>query len=302
MAMSSNSDRQIKKLDEFEEHLRWMLDTPQFNDGPQIDAFYDAVLQPQVKQRESIKIELTNISAKEINKELAAGVEVSPGQIARALRPVVGSFEVGGRRSRSQRKIDERTHTIELEPVHTPQRQLVQLMVEYLAEHPNRIFFVDDVSVQKEWFKHENIKTTPRSLLFLDLPSTEEADSYGIPKTMLFPMAVEFSSGRLIKLYDKLGLPEHKNKWTPFIKEFGPKEATNVIKEATEEEGGRIEAISYRIPLENTTARLCFEPEGEYNNGTFVYNLIRVGYEHGLRLIGTVNMGPDIRVLAVYRK
>ncbi|ELY49264.1 hypothetical protein C494_08372 [Natronorubrum bangense JCM 10635] len=293
----------MEEAEEFEERLQWMLDTPQFIDELHLDAFYDAVLQPQVKEKESIRVEITDAEAKEISKNLAAGVDVSPGQIAGALRPVVGgSFEVGGRRSISREKRKNQTHTIELEPVHTAQRQLIQLMVDYLTEHSDRIFFVDDVSVQKEWFKHESIQKTPRSIIFFDLPSKEEAESYGIPKTMLFPMAVEFSSGKLVKLYEKLGLPDDKNEWPSYIKEFDPKDATNVIKEVTEEEDGHIESISYRIPLENTTARLCFEPNGQYNNGTFVYNLIRMGYEHGIRLIGAVYMQPDIRVLATYRK
>lgn len=299
--MSSNSKREIEGEEEFRRNLQWVLDTPQFIDGNHLDAFYDAVLQPQVKQKESFKVEITDTSAKEISKKFGAGFEVGPRGIAQVLMPVAGgSFEVGGGIAVRDESKEQQTQTIEFESVHTPQRQLIQLMIAYLGKHPNRIYFVSDVTIHKEWFK--TTEDTPKSIVFLDLPSKEESEEYGIPKTMLFPMAVEFSSGKVVKLYDKLNLPNDEKKWTSYIDGFDPEKATEGIKKAIEQENDRIEAISYRIPLHNTTARLCFEPNGEYNNGTFIYNLIRMGWKYGLRLIGTVNRGPDVRVLAVYRK
>jgi hypothetical protein len=299
--MSSVNKREIENEEQFERNIQWMLDTPQFIDQYHLEAFYDAVLQPQISQKESFKIEITNDSAKEISKKFGGGLEIGPRGIAQMLMPVAGgSFEVGGGIAVRDESREQQTQTIEFESVHTPQRQLIQLMIAYLGKHPSRIYFVSDVTIHKEWFK--TTEDTPKSIVFLDLPSKEESVEYGLPKTMLFPMAVEFSSGKVIKLHDKLGLPGDEEKWNSFIDSSDPKKATNEIKKATEQENDRISAISYRIPLHNTTARLCFEPNGEYNNGTFIYNLIRMGWKYGLRIIGTVNRGPDVRVLAVYRK
>jgi hypothetical protein len=41
---------------------------------------------------------------------------------------------------------------------------------------------------------------------------------------------------------------------------------------------------------------------GGYPTGTFAYNIIRKGYEYGLRIVGTLSSEPDISVLAAFEK
>lgn len=202
---------------------------------------------------------------------------------------MLGTFNISGGVTNTRKKNRLKTRTIELEPIHTPQRQLIQLITSYLLSYPDRVFFVDDVTTDREWFRAENIKTVPREIVFLDLPSKDEADSYDIPRTMLIPMAVEFVSGRIETLYDQLDAPKRtSSSWSTYIENYSPRKAVQVVEEATKGKE-KVEWINYRVPISNNkTARLHFEPKGEYNTGTFAFNLIHMGWKHGLRLIGTV--------------
>jgi hypothetical protein len=69
-------------------------------------------------------------------------------------------------------------------------------------------------------------------------------------------------------------------------------------------DGGRIRWIDYRVPLlkDGKTAHLHVSGRGAYDTGVFAYNLIRRGFRHGLRLVGTVKSAPDINVLAIFEK
>ncbi len=279
-----------------------MLDAPFFIDAEQLSAFYDAVVQPPGKWDESVKLEITEEKTREINTSL--GLDVNPLSMFGSLNAVLNPVEAGiGASAKSGKsKAETKTQSLELTPIETPQRQLIQLTSQYLVNYPNRIFFVEDVEREADWYREEEIREVPRGLVFLDLPSESEAENNNVPKTKLIPMAVEFEDGRIVTLYDKLGATRKNDSWGPFIENFTPEEAIKEIEETTEGEG-RIQWINFRLPLdEHSTARIHFEPHGKYNNGTFAYNLVKLGYKHGLRLVGTVQAEPDVRVLAGYRK
>ena len=285
-----------------DEKLQWMLDAPFFIDDMQLNAFYDAVLQPQVSREESIHIEITEETARNLGANL--DIDVNPLALAGSLANVLGPFNVkaSGGFGFSRDSSQTETKTIDLQPIETPQRQLIQLTTQYLVNHSDRIFFVDDAKQDRDWFDPAEIERVPREVVFLDLPSEERAKAKNTPKTKLIPMAVEFADGTIETLYDKLGAKRRGDSWAPYIQNFSPEEAVEVLEEAAEGKG-RIEWINFRVPLdEDITARVHFEPRGAYNNGTFAYNLIYLGYKHGLRLVGTVNREPDVRVLAGYRK
>jgi hypothetical protein len=53
-----------------------MLDAPFFIDDTQLNAFYDAVLQPQVSREESIHIEITEETARNLGANL--DIDVNP--------------------------------------------------------------------------------------------------------------------------------------------------------------------------------------------------------------------------------
>lgn len=294
----SDSERQQTRV----EDLYWMLDAPFFIDAPQLAAFYDAVLQPIATKEESLRIEVTKERATELSGKF--GAEFNPAQLATLLEPLIGaSFNVGAGISANQTKKDLRTRTIEFKPIKTPQRQLIQLTVNYLIRHPDRIFFVSDLFGDRKWFMSDEIRSVPREVVFFDLPSVDEANSSDLPKTMLMPMAVEFSNGHIEPLYEQFDVESEDDSWAPYIEEFTPSEAVEMVETAARDQQSGIEWINFRLPLnDKKTARIHFEPNGEYSNGTFAYNLITLGYKHGLRLIGTVQAEPDVRVLAGYRK
>jgi hypothetical protein len=285
-----------------DEKLHWMLDAPFFIDEAQLSAFYDAVVQPQVSREESIRIEITEETARNLGTNL--DIDINPLALAGSLANVLGPFNVkaSGGFGFSRDVGETETQTIDLKPIRTPQRQLIQLTTQYLVHHPDRIFFVDDVQQDRNWFDSDEIERVPREVVFFDLPSEEKAREKNVPGTKLIPMAVEFADGRIETLYDRLGAKRRGDSWAPYIENFSPEEAVEVLEEATEGKG-RIEWINFRVPLDgDITARVHFEPRTTYNNGTFAYNLIHLGYKHGLRLVGTVHQEPDVRVLAGYRK
>lgn len=291
---------EMESIEEIDGALQWMLDAPFFIDAPQLQSFSDAVFQPSAHRDESLTLELTEHTARTLSAGL--DVEVNPlklfGSLSKILSPVQATAAFAAERSNEQRR--DTSRSITFTPIETPQRELIQLTAQYLANNPDRIFFVDNVRQQREWEDH--IDATPRALAFLDLPAKREARSRGIPPTKIIPMAVEFSDGRIETLYDKLGSTRKNESWAQYIDNFSPEIAIRAIEEMTAGRGS-IQWINYRIPLDSSrTARIHFQPDGEYSNGSFAYNLIHKGYNNGIRLIGTVYNGPDLRVLAGYRK
>ncbi|MEZ3144167.1 hypothetical protein [Halobaculum sp. MBLA0143] len=91
--------------------------------------------------------------------------------------------------------------------------------------------------------------------------------------------------------------------WDWFEDSFDPKTVVRTIEEAAGEHG-RIEWIDFRLPYtdEGNTLHLHIQGRGAYNTGTFAYNLVKRGYEHGIRLVGTAKSGPDLDVLAIYER
>jgi hypothetical protein len=75
------------------------------------------------------------------------------------------------------------------------------------------------------------------------------------------------------------------------------------VEEASSHKG-RIRWIDYRLPVTRAgdTLHLHVCPAGRYDTGVFAYNLIKRGFKHGLRLVGTLKSEPDMNVLAIYDK
>ncbi len=74
--------------------------------------------------------------------------------------------------------------------------------------------------------------------------------------------------------------------------------------EAAATQHGRIHWIDYRLPLtkEGDTLHLHICPGGMYDTGNLAYYLIKRGFKHGIRLVGTLKSEPDMNVLAIYEK
>jgi hypothetical protein len=297
------------------DHLLWLADAPLFIDPEQIDRFHDAVVQPDgeiVSQTQT----LTQEQCSQINAKLNAEIGVEPGALASLLAPVFAFFKpVAKVAATGEGELTWRsgaTSTRQSRPITTPQRLLVELTIHYLVNKTNRLFLVSDPS-SDSWRTPKIISAVPRALAFLDLK----------PGTKFIPTAAEFADGTIQLLFGKLhgrdgsgtpGYPERpdqkntlpelrKRYWQWFDDNFSATQAMSVVEEAASDHG-RIRWIDYRLSLtsEGDTLHLHVCPAGAYDTGVFAYNLIKRGFKHGIRLIGTLKSEPDMNVLAMYEK
>lgn len=347
--MSEKSTTQEDQQYTLPPSLVWLADAPLFIDAQRLEAFHDAIVQPEGKEGK------TTISFSEKSRlklagdlELKGGIKVEPGKIWKAFESVFPSAKVNaeakGKGSSEKMGEESASGEIELYAIHTPQRQLTHLAIYYLGQHPDRVEFISaDNLANEDWRSRDTIREVPRQLVFLDLPAFDEAGG-PISKTMLIPTAAEFENGVIVPLFQELksedGCPppsypeEHliresvladadedtaasdieeavyqalsgqrKGYWKWFRENFRPRKAMQVVEDAASE-NGRIQWIDYRMPLTENGDTLHFHicPNGNYDTGTFAYNLIKRGYKHGIRIIGTLKSEPDMNVLSIYEK
>ncbi len=304
--------------------LFWLADAPLFIDSEQVDRFYDATVRPQSIEG-TTTLETTDENAQELSGKLNIGAEITTQNFAAILSPFLAlvkpTIKGTAEGQASRQSSTARTQTIELHPVSTPQSQLEALILFYLSKFAKRVFFASPTKT--DWRDAQLISAVPRSLVFLDLPSREEARSTVLPSTKLIPMAAEFENGKIIQLYPKLCAangerpPDYKERgdskeplneerkkyWQWFDANFSATRAMIAIEEAASA-NGKIRWIDYRVPLtpEGDTLHLHICPATNYDTGTFAYNFVKRGFSHGVRLIGTLKSGPDMNVLAIYEK
>lgn len=294
--------------DEFITARKWLADAPLFIDANQVDRFFDAVASPQAKLGIT-KVTLDKGKGSKAGGE--AGIEVQSwwGFVAGK-----GSARATGERSSQQGKTKE----FHFEPIVTPQRQLIGLTYHYEDKCSDRAFYVDTPS-DATWRDRKTILEVPRAIVFLDLPSVEEANEKGLAETRLIPMAAEYDDGEVVQIYRELkgkdgsALPEYSDKpgdmekrkkyWAWFTDNFGSTQSMLAVEQASKGKQ-KMRWIDYRLPVTSNgdTVHLHFQPAGQYDTGVFAYNLIKRGYKHGLRIVGTLKSEPDINVLAVYEK
>ncbi len=308
--------------------LRWLADAPLFIDATQIDRFYDAVVRPQ--SREGVTtLEITEQTVNQLSGKLGMDVNISPADLLQNLatflpflKPEVKASAEGSYQRDSS---NQSTRIVELQPITTPQRQLVQLTLHYLVDLQQRLFLVNNPA-DEEWRAAESIADVPRALVFLNLPGQAEARALQLPETKLIPVAAEFSNGKIEPLYSKLrsregdqeppAYPElddfdtleelrsaRNSYWQWFDTHFSDIQAMQVVEQAAAAYG-RIQWIDYRVPLtcNGDSLHLHICPAGQYDTGVFAYHFIRRGFKHGLRLVGTLKSEPDMNVLAIYEK
>ena len=265
---------------------------------------------------------VTKELAGEIGAKLNLTAAATPGVIFEKLIGLFPSLnakgEVGGEAKATVDTTNE--NEIVIEAIDTPQRQLVQLVVHFLLNYTDRLFFVKDLAKEREWQMPPTILKVPREIVFIDFPSAYEADQQGRLPTRLIPMAVEVEGVGVLTMFDKIrgkrefppewpghgttsqALEVRKSYWNWFATNFDSIGAMQLVERTVA--GGRILWIDYRVPMdaEGNTVHLHFDPGGDFDTGVFAFNLIERGFEHGLRIIGTVQSDPDINVLAVYEK
>jgi len=311
---------------ELPSQLYWLTDAPLFIDADKVSRLYDAVARPQTTGG-ATKIEITDETVNELKGKLVLEVGATTETLAGMLAPILAfvkpsvtiNAEAEGGRTATQGKVA----TYELKEVETPQSQLEALALFYLTRFPRRVFLVDKPN-DPLWRDPKSVLAVPRSLVFLNLPSLEEAQAELRP-TKLIPTAAEFETGVIELIYPRLlakngerppEYPEEKKDktaeqlkgerrkyWQWFDKNYSATTAMSEIEKSATK-NGRIRWIDYRLPLndEGDSLHLHVHPVGKYDTGDLAYNFVKRGFKHGIRIVGTLKSEPDMNVLAIYEK
>jgi hypothetical protein len=304
--------------------LAWLADAPLYIDSDQVGRFYDAVVRPQVERGE-LKLTLTEERIRELKAKLGLEASVEAGGLLGEVLSLFAkpSVKATAEGEAGQQTKDGKSTEITLKEIDTPQRQLEQLVLHYLLNRTGRIFLPTNPA-EAPWRDQTVISQVPRGIVFLDLPGRAEADITSHPRTKLIPTAIEFADGTIDPVFRKLKGPkgeepppfpegavptttainEYHKYWQWFDENFSATRAMILVEEAAAAAKTRIRWIDYRVPLTNEghTLHLHVSPAGNYDTGVFAYNFIKRGYNHGLRIVGTLKSGPDVNVLAIYEK
>lgn len=311
---------------ELSNQLYWLTDAPLFIDADQVSRFYDAVARPQTTGG-ATKIEITDETVKELKGKLGLEVGATTETLAGMLAPIFAfvkpSLTIKAEAEGGRTATQGRVATYELKEVETPQSQLEALALFYLTRYTNRVFFVDKPN-DAAWRDPKSVVSVPRSLVFLDLPSFEEAKG-DLRPTKLIPTAAEFQNGAIELIYPRLlakngerppDYPEEKpdktieqlkderkKYWQWFDKNYSATTAMSEI-EKSGTKNGKIRWIDYRLPLndEGDSLHLHVHPFEKYDTGDLAYNFVKRGFKHGIRIVGTLKSEPDMNVLAIYEK
>ncbi len=284
--------------------LLWLLDAPLFIDEVLIEAFYDAILRPEL---DATALQLSSGVSNEFGGGLSFG----------ALVPGLGI---------SASASTTRTHgeSTGYRVVSNPYRHLLSLALHYHKNVPDRMRTATYIEIggtyqaaendQPVWYDEPFISAVPRALLFIDLP----------PGTKFIPAAAEVASADVYQLFEKIaekfasrshtkappypgGAPEYaddrRKYWEWFSEHFNETIAMVTVEE--EVKGRPLNWIAYRVVLPGVGEpflHLWVAGRGRFDTGTFAYNFVKRGFKHGLRIVGTLKSEPDLNVLAVFEK
>jgi hypothetical protein len=303
--------------------LLWLADAPLFIDAEQVYRFHDAVVAPQAKEGPTSVQQAKGRKQSTTGKATtqAKGAVGSSGFLSWFLRAdaeIQAGGELGGTLEWNQ---GDQVST-QWNPIDSPQRQLEQLVTTYLSLVRERLLFCEPHNFN-QLLTPAVAGELPRALVLLDLPGQADSEKIRSLGTILIPTAVEFVTGQVVTLFDKLKFngsepPAYPDKpepvesllakrteyWKWFQNNFSARTAMKLVEDEVSKVKSRIQWIDYRLPLtpEGHTLHLHLVPCGKYDTGTFAYNFIKRGFKHGLRIIGTLKSEPDINVLAVYEK
>jgi hypothetical protein len=91
--------------------------------------------------------------------------------------------------------------------------------------------------------------------------------------------------------------------WNFFEKDFSSTLAMEAV-ESKVSHGGLLRWIDYRAPLGigMPYLHLHISPRAQYHTGTFAYQLVKRGFKHGLRVVGTMKSEPAMNVLSIFER
>jgi hypothetical protein len=297
-ASTSGTAKQVPK------ELLWLLDAPLFIDDLLVEAFYDAILRPEL---DATALQLS----KGVSNAFGGGLSFG------ALVPGLGISASAS----TTRSANEGT---EYRVVSNPYRHLLSLALHYHQNIPDRMRSATYVEVDGKyqvaeaklplWYDQAFISAVPRALLFIDLP----------PETRFIPAAAEVAGGDVHPLFEEIGgefaarsstsapqypggapryAEERRRYWEWFSEHFDETIAMEAVEKAA---GGKpLNWIAYRAALPGVGEpflHLWVAGRGKFDTGTFAYNFVKRGFKHGLRIVGTLKSEPDLNVLAVFEK
>jgi hypothetical protein len=296
--------------------LSWLADAPLFIDDAQVGALWDAVVRPEGRRGRTV-VSLARYEG-QATRMAALDGEVSLSRLLTTLLPCLSVNSAAGPATRLEPTGVGRGETVELLPAETPQRQLVQLTLHYLAHLPRRIRLVGDPT-RPGWHSEEWIAAAPRALVFLDFAGAAK----DLGGTLFMPMAAEIEGGQVVTCCDQLrtldgspraAYPDHHifatdeeyagamTKYWQWFERVDPRSAMKAVESAVLGKG-RIQWIDYRALLPGQPPLyLHLDARGRYDTGTFAYSLVKRGFRHGLRMVGTLKSEPGLNVLAIYEK
>jgi hypothetical protein len=285
--------------------MAWLADVPLFIDRPRVASFYDAVFRPAAR---AVRLDISAGRMKQVEKSSGINLGVSLPAWFPWLR-----LDAAAQAGRDATTSEQQQQSITLEAVDNAERQLVELALHYLVNLPARVAAHDTAG--SRFPAEADILASPRMISFLDaapgtkiVPQAAELDS-GHVKTFFSQLTgnLHHPAGKPAPRYpDDLSSPEGRRQreeyWDWFEDAWNPDVIVQVMEEVIEA-GGRPRWIDYRVFLA-TGERLYMHVagHGDYDTGVYAYNLVKRGWRHGLRIVGTLKSKPAMNVLAIYEK
>lgn len=287
--------------------LLWLADAPLFIDARQVEAFYDAVLQPDYE-------EIGKSFGRSVSSETTFGGDLTLGTMFSPLVKGEAGLSAGHKRGKAQESGSTWNR------VANPYRHLLALVLRYATEtslHSRLVIAdpaacVDAAGATVDLGDAEYLRQGPRAMIMLELG----------PGTKFVPAALELTDGSVRPIYKELAkrleggasrpLPPYRSGadpesvqarhayWSWFVEFYDRQKALEVVEEAVKD--GPIAWIAYRILLHGQFMHLHLAGRGNYDTGVFGYQLLARGERHGLRIVGTLKSEPDINVLAVFER
>lgn len=285
--------------------LAWLADVPLFIDRPRVASFYDAAFRPAAR---AVRLDISASQMKQMEKSSGVSLGVSLPAWFPWLR-----FETTGDAGRNSTTGEQQQESISLEAVDNAERQLVELSLHYLVNLPSRVAIHD--STQSRFPIESEIIASPRMIAFVD----------AAPGVKIVPQAAELDNGQVQTFFSELasrlhhpggkpaptypddvsgndGQRQRDAYWDWFDSAWNPDVVVQVMEDVIKA-GGRPRWIDYRVYFAaGERLYMHVAGHGEYDTGVYAYNLVKRGWRHGLRIVGTLKSKPAMNVLAIYEK
>jgi len=297
--------------------LWWLTDAPMFIDDDLTQRFHDAIIWPELQKTYIEKTKFEKVTTElNINVGVEGEAEFKLPKLIDWLGPKLAAkakLEGGGSRTST----NEEAQVVKGERIQSSERKLNDIVVEYLAEFPERLLFVDVPGGAFSNYEGELsldaletlLNSPPRPLVFVNVK--KEAPLFPTMAEMengefrpIFPTLDKKMLGKLnpTPQYDDVDATKRSTYWAALEQNFESRIAMQELEKACSP--GRIGWIDFRILFDTagSTGHLHIVPAGKAHAGVFGYNFVHRGYKYGCRVVATLKSGTDMNVLAIYER